>query len=312
MATFNIATHGIKPEVSAANLVHAVGEYEKWVAGLKGETSKAEVPTLESAEDQAQADSLVSTIRENLFSSLESTPILSTVLVEALQAITKDVREFRTWYVDSARRSGKTVTVDASDVSKYGKMFQEVISSLYTNAVMFGEELPEDFKVKTSKTTGKVVPVLSRLPYTKSGNTSGGKVGGYTLRFRWHPNSTVDLSEDWYGQVTNTETGELIEADEWVEVPAGTFTDEIAMKYVSTPTYRVERAEVFDALATKEVVTPSGRVKRRFDMPTDGSSVFVQFESGVLEAWLPTDAPVEDDDDDDDDDESNEEDSTEE
>jgi hypothetical protein len=275
--SFNPQDFGITSDVTVANLTHAFTQYEKFVAGLKGETVKAEVPKLESEEDQAEADNYIAELRVSLFSLLDSNPILSTVLADSLQAVVKDTKEFRAWFIaDSARKGVEVPQVDGDKES--AKAFKELVEMLYGAAKAFKLELPAEFKTKTNK-AGDVVPNLSRAPYEKG--TATKKVGGYTLRYRWFADAIMDSAGDFIA--------------DGIEIPAGTFTDEIAMRYVSTPTYRVERSGVFDALPHRENITPTGQTRRHLDMPKDGSSVFVQFDSGVLEAWLPIGTEEEED-----------------
>lgn len=284
---FNPSDFGITTEISVENLLNARAQYEKLVASLKGETTKVEAPKLENEDDQNEADEFITGIRSALFATLDANPILSLVLVDSLQAIVKDVKEFKAWFVSSSARNG--VEVPTTDGGKEtADKLKEFIGSLFNASQAFKLELPEEFKVKQNK-AGETVPDLSRLPYEKG--TATKKVGGYTLRYRWMPTAEIEEIETAYGAPL---THELANAFyDAIEIPAGTFTDEIAMKYVSTPTYRIGRTEVFDALPHRENVTPTGQTRRHLDMPKDGSSVFVQFETGVLEAWLPTDAPVE-------------------
>lgn len=289
-ANFNPSDFGITTDVSVENLVNAFQQYEKYVASLKGDTVKAEAPKLEDEKDQEAADEFVSTLRHSLFSILDSNPILSLVLVDSLKGITKDVREFRDWFLADQDRKGIVVPVD-DDSKAVAKALKETIEMLYGagnflkvkdsegNMVTVNSLLPETFKLKTNK-AGERLPDLSRAPYEKGATSK--KVGGYTLRYRWYPSAILDSDGNWETDSDGSSIG-----DEPIEIPAGTFTDEIAMRYVSTPDYRVERSQVFDSLPHTEHQTPSGQTRRRLAMPNDGSSVFVQFDSGVLEAWLP-------------------------
>lgn len=286
--SFNPADFGIAMSLDAENVVHAFQQYEKLVASLKGETVKQETPKLDSEEDQELADEFVSSMRESLFSLLGDNPILSLVLVDALSSIVKDTKEFRAWFIaDETRKGSEVPQVDGN--KEVAEKLRECVERLYFGARDFGVELPKEFATKQNK-EGKTVPAFSRLPYEK-GSATGGKVGGYTLRYKWTPELILsDWETETSGEYSNWEG---IFENETIEIPAGTFTDEIAMRYVSTPTYRVARSDVFDALPHRENVTPTGQTRRHLDMPKDGSSVFVQFDSGVLEAWLPIDSTEE-------------------
>jgi len=279
---FNPGDFGITTEVSIENLVNARDQYVKLVNSLKGDSVKAEAPKLNSEDDQKAADSFTLAFRRWLFDTLDANPILSTVLADELANASKDVREFRNWFVADAARNGAPV-VSNSDADDSVKGLKQFTTFLYNAAVSFKLEIPEDFKVKKAA-NGDTVPDLPRGPYGK-GEATVKKVGGYTLRYRFFPGAK------WLPSVSDFDYDFPIDS---IEIPEGTMTDEIAIRYISTPLYRVERTAVFDSLPHRENgTTPTGRIRKHLDMPKDGSSVHIQFDSGVLEAWLPANAPAE-------------------
>jgi hypothetical protein len=265
---FNPQDYGLDLTINVKNLLSATDHYVKLVDSLKGDSAKSEAPKLENEDDQKFADNFTVALRRWLFGTIDENPALSIVLVDALASITTDVRNFRSWYIDDAARKGVTVT-QTSETDEILAGLKKWIDLYYNGVISFGEEtVPDTFKVKTLK-DGRIVPDLPRGPNAVTPGIPT-KTKGRFVRYSFLP----------------------VGSSEVIEIPEGTMADEIAMRYISTPTYRIDKSDIWSALPWKVTgKTPTGRDQKHLDMPKDGSCVLLPFESGLLSAWLPTDSP---------------------
>jgi hypothetical protein len=232
--TFDPTKYGLTASLSADTLIQAREQYEKVVESLKSEDSESvkDVTISEQATEDSQINMKV--IRELIFRVLQDSPEVAIPLYEAIKSLNSDVKEMRDWYVaDYRKRNKPDVPSNFAEAKADAEGLKAFIESLYKAMVpMFGTviELPEDFDekfpVKQLDKSGEIKPDLSRLPNGPRENAVG-RAGDYArLVFRWQ--------------------------DE--DLPFGISTQEVALRYVSTPMNRISSSDIFDALphATKE------------------------------------------------------------
>lgn len=261
--TFDPTKYGLTANLSAETLIQARQEFEKLVESLKSEDADSVKDVPVSEEDAFHSTEMNITIREIVFELLADNPAVAIPLFEVLGNIRSDVKEVRDWFVADYRKRNKPEVPDNfADAKADAEGLKAFIESLYKAMVpMFGSviQLPDNFDeafpVKQLEKSGEVKPDLSRIPSGPRENAVG-KAGNYArVQFKWN--------------------GE--------DLPKNISTQEVAIRYVSTPTNRISASEIFDKLphSVKEDGT-----RHHLAMDTD-VWYSIEFLSGILEVMLP-------------------------
>lgn len=261
--TFDPTKYGLTASLSADTLIQARTEFEKLVESLKSEDAESVKDVPVSNVDNSISSELNERIRELVFEFLADNPAVAIPLFEVLGNIRSDVKEVRDWYVaDYRKRNKPDVPDNFSEAKADAEGLKAFIESLYKAMVpMFGSviQLPDNFDeafpVKQLEKSGEIKPDLSRIPSGPRENAVG-KAGNYArLQFQWN--------------------GEAL--------PQNISTQEVAIRYVSTPLNRVSASEIFDKLphSVKEDGT-----RHHLAMDTD-VWYSIEFDSGILAVMLP-------------------------
>lgn len=270
---FDPTKYGLTPAMTAETLIQARTEYEKLVESLKNDDADSVKDVPLSEETTGHEFQLIMNIRDWVFTLLQNAPEVAIPLYDSLKVLNSDVKEVRDWYVaDYRKRNKPDVPDNFAEAKADAEGLKAFIESLYSAMrPMLGTvvETPEDweevFPIKTLEKSGEIKPDLSRMPNGPRENAVG-RAGNYArLQFRWNLHNE------------ETDTSDVF------DLPYGISTQEVALRYVSTPTNRVSSSDIFDCLPHK---TKEDGSRGHLDMPYN-EWVSLEFENGTLEVMLP-------------------------
>lgn len=270
--TFNPQQYGLSASLDPENLILARKAYEALVESMKDETKSQDKPQVTlSEEDQLQAVEVNREIREKTFATLDTSPQLVEALLQTFKTLVTDLREFRDWYVNSLKRSGKLVVeVEPDDRKQEAESLKNFIEAMFSamrpmmesGMVATPDNFSESFPTKKLD-SGEVKPDLSRLPSGPRSSSEGRAGKSSHMAFLFLPYGSEDV----------------------VEIPAGTFLDEVAVRYCSNPQVRVSRSDIWDKLPRK--IKENGE-PGNLDVSTDPNDpTVIEVATGLLEVWIP-------------------------
>lgn len=262
--TFDPNKYGLKPTLDVDFLVTGVKARNELVNAIKGKAETESVEVELTDEDWANFQP-IQNVTTTVWESLIDSPALAEMTIRELERILKDLRDYRDWYkADLARKGKPTLPVDLETKIRDARKLEEMVTAAFIGLRPMIDSglitLPEGFKVKDSKTKGKVPEFEGRIPDPENGGTR--KVASRLIR--WSVSG--------------------------VDVPEGTFLDEVAARYVSSVNVRVTREELERSIPRKPSTgTKSDGSPRKgsWDLPTDGSRIQVMDYPKVVECWLP-------------------------